>query len=136
MPEVVLPTCGIVIIAVIFIADDPPKLGEERLDDWADETWEHLERTARLNGLKRHIYKCYLVSQPRNMRSFQLWLNPIDRGNGKKNRTSGSRNRLAMDFVWIEEQLNGNSLIHSIFFCVPASDFGSNHRSLNKKMCE
>ena len=45
MPEVVLPTCGIVITAVIFIADDPPKLGEERLDDWADETREHLERS-------------------------------------------------------------------------------------------
>lgn len=88
MPEVVLPTCGIVIIAVIFIADDPPKLGEERLDDWADETREHLERTSRLNGLKRHIYKCYLVSQPRNMRSFQPWLNPIDRGNGEKKNNS------------------------------------------------
>ena len=90
-----------------------------------------------LQGLKRYIHKCYLVTQPRNMRSFQPWLNPIDRGNGKKQfRTGGSRNRIAMDFVKIEEQLNGNSLIHSIFFCVPASDFGSNHRSPNKKMCE
>ena len=34
----------------------------------------------------------------------------------KQFRTGGSRNRIAMDFVKIEEQLNGNSLIHSIFF--------------------
>ena len=84
-----------------------------------------------------YISVILLVSQGTWDHSSFGWIQSIEETEKKKQfRTGGSRNRIAMDFVKIEEQLNGNSLIHSIFFCVPASDFGSNHRSLNKKMCE
>eukprot|EP00438_Fugacium_kawagutii_P006818 Skav227016 [mRNA] locus=scaffold456:66133:68819:+ [translate_table: standard] len=38
--QVVIPGCAVVIVGVIFCADDPPFKGEERFEDWQEEPWE------------------------------------------------------------------------------------------------
>ena len=39
VPQVVVPSCAVAIIGVIFCADDPPRKGEERFENWSDEPW-------------------------------------------------------------------------------------------------
>ena len=53
--KVVVPGCAVIIAAVIFCADDPPVKGEERFDDWSDETW-HFRRLL-MHGCLKYICK-------------------------------------------------------------------------------
>ena len=56
--KVVVPGCAVIIAGVIFCADDPPFKGEERFEDWSDETWEHFWRLL-MDGCLKYVSKIH-----------------------------------------------------------------------------